>query len=790
MKKTIGFMVVILIILAVMIVLGKTSAESESQSVINKSICMYLGSPRVLVNGEELYIDSNNKRVIPIIENDRTLVPVRVIAEGFKANVVWNSETKKVTILHEGKKLETFIGSKELIKDGIKIEIDTEVKIIEERTFLPLRAIAEALGKKVSYQEKLIIIGDAELLEKDVTAISNEVIRKINELPRVGDIDTLKKILKESSGSMGGEYRNNMLMKIVETTTTSAKEESSAQNLEKAKGDYSETNVQVKGVDESDIIKTDGEYIYYLSNNKVTIAKAHPSSDMKVIKTLKFNEKEGYNPQEMYLDDERLIIIGQTYPRNIYYEDSINSNKMTRTYNIKPMLEVKIFNIKDKGNVAEIRNFAIEGNYISSRKIGNMLYMISNKNAYINYRLQKDDDILPIYRDSLVSDTDIMVKCEDISYFPDFKMDNYMIVASVDVSKEEKVNIDTYLGAGQNVYCSLESLYVSNTNWNRPVGIMRGEANNNIEKTTIYKFELKDNGIKYEAKGEVKGNILNQYSMDEDNTFFRIATTTGNTWDDTSRNNVYVLDKTLSLVGKLEDIAPGEKIYSTRFMGNKLYMVTFKNTDPLFVIDLSTPEKPTILGALKIPGYSDYLHPYDENHIIGFGKDTIELSSGRGTNAYDLGMKIAIFDVSDVANPKEMFVEKIGDRGTNSEVLQNPKALIFSKDKNLLAFPISEYKLQNGEKVVNKDNYPNYGHFSFQGLLAYNIDLKEGFKLKGKITHISDEDYKKSGSYYNSDGKEIRRAVYINDIIYTFSNAIIKANDLKSIKEVGNLKLD
>ncbi|OGO83236.1 MAG: hypothetical protein A2Y18_04830 [Clostridiales bacterium GWD2_32_19] len=799
MKKLVSGMVVSVIVIVMLIAVlfyvggcGQTLADAESQSIVDKSVCMYLGSPRALVNGNELYIDSENKRVIPVLEADRTLVPVRVIAEGFKADVKWDANNKKVTIVHNGKNLEIVIGSKEITQDGKKIAIDTEAKIIEERTFVPLRAIAEALGKKVFYEDKLIIIGDNEITSADVAGISSEIIKKINELPIVGDIATLKKFLAESSGN-NGEYRNDMIKSANLVTTmgaaTGAMAESSQQSSEKVKNDYSETNVQVKGVDESDIIKTDGEYIYYLSNNKVTISKSYPSSDMKVIKTLTFNEKESYTPQEMYLDDKNLIIIGRTYPQNVYYEDSINSKMIMPDYNFRrnDMLEVKIFNIENKEDIKELRHFSVEGDYISSRKIGNMLYLISNKNAYYNYNIQVDEDILPYYRDSLVSEEDIKVKCEDMRYFPDFKMDNYMIVAAVDVSKEEKVNIDTYLGAGQNVYCSLENLYVSNITRNYSIKTMSNDVKMN---TNIYKFKFENNGMDYEAKGEVKGTILNQYSMDEDNDFFRIATTTGNTWDDTSKNNVYVLDKMMKTIGTLEDIAPGEKIYSTRFMGNKLYMVTFKNTDPLFVIDLSNPEKPAVLGALKIPGFSEYLHPYDENHIIGFGKDTIELSTEGGTNAYYLGMKIAMFDVSDVNNPKEMFVEKIGDRGTSSELLQNPKALVFSKEKNLLAFPVNEYKLAAGEKVVNKDNYPNYGQFNYQGLFTYSIDLQEGFKLKGKITHIEEDEYKKSGSYYGNSEKEIRRAVYIKDTIYTFSNNLIKANDLGDMKEVGSLKID
>ena len=156
-------------------------------------------------------------------------------------------------------------------------------------------------------------------------------------------------------------------------------------------------------------------------------------------------------------------------------------------------------------------------------------------------------------------------------------------------------------------------------------GMNQGElAKDFTERTVITKFGLDDGEVEFLGTGDVKGHILNQFSMDEYDEHFRIATTSGNFWQGDSANNVYVLDPDLEVVGELEDLAPGEKIYSVRFMGEKGYVVTFKKIDPLFVIDLSDHENPSVLGKLKIPGYSDYLHPYDENHIIGIGKETVE----------------------------------------------------------------------------------------------------------------------------------------------------------------------
>src|SRR5690606_13084850 len=260
------------------------------------------------------------------------------------------------------------------------------------------------------------------------------------------------------------------------------------------------------------------------------------------------------------------------------------------------------------------------------------------------------------------------------------------------------------------------------------------------QSTLIYRFKLSQDEVEYQNRGSVPGNILNQFSMDESGDTFRIATTT-DTYSPTTGswtgNNLYVLNRdSMKVTGKIEDIAPGERIKSVRFIGNRGYMVTFKNVDPLFVIDLKDPANPTILGKLKIPGWSDYLHPYDENHLIGFGREVDPKGETAEflTSEFLLGMKLSIFNVSDVANPVEMHKEIIGARGTTSELLYNHKALLFDKEKNLLAFPITIT-----EKKSNSSDIYNNIQTVFQGGIIYSVDLNNGFKLKGKVTHYEDD---------------------------------------------------
>ena len=446
---------------------------------------------------------------------------------------------------------------------------------------------------------------------------------------------------------------------------------------------------------------------------------------------------------------------------------------------------------------------------MSSRKVGDKLYLISNKRIdYYHIMNEGGENNTPSYRDTAMNEEFVNIPLDKIAYFPDCIGNNYMIVAGMDLGKpKEVVNVSTYLGFGENIYASTENLYVALTKQvskpKDPVVYDSANPKSTIpnyydRETLVYRFALNGGKLDYTGKGTVPGNILNQFSMDENNGYFRIATTKGDIWrndENTSKNNLYVLDDELKIVGSIEDIAPGEKIYSVRFMGDRAYMVTFKTVDPLFVIDLKDANNPKILGALKIPGYSDYLHPYDENHIIGFGKDAVEVvhkdNKGNeiGRSAYYLGMKIAIFDVTDVNNPIEMFTEKIGDRGTDSELLNNHKALLFSKEKDLMAFPVTVAEVKNKDKATAPNTTPAYGSFVFQGAYIYNIDLIRGFTLRSKISHISDEEYLKSGGDWYGSNKNVERILYINDDLYTISKGMVKAHDINSMKQKGELTI-
>jgi inhibitor of cysteine peptidase len=632
-------------------------------------------------------------------------------------------------------------------------------------------------------------------------------------LPVVGSRENLEKLLEKAQDKASQPFgirlfdRGFGVAMVAEDAAVAAGSAAAPGSAPPEAEDYSGTNVQVAGVDEADLVKTDGKYIYQVNRGRVVIVNADPQQ-MKVESILDF--EDSFQPLELYVDEQYLVVIGNHYPPPPVLEPGpvkpgpIEPDRGFATpdmrviyppYYAQSMVKAVVYDHRDKADLKKVREVEVDGNYVSSRKIDDALYLVTNR--YLGYHIMNEAEpaILPGYRDSVAGDGRRTLDYGEIRYFPDFYNPNYLLVAGFNLAEpDEIVQVDAYLGAGEEIYASRDNLYVAVTSYQPRRGLL---GQNQDQETWVYKFALLDGKIDYQGYGTVPGRILNQFSMDEYNGHFRIATTTGDMWredEGTSKNNLYILNDQLDLVGSIEGIAPGERIYSVRFMGDRAYMVTFKKVDPLFVLDLKDPAQPQVLGALKIPGYSDYLHPYDENYLIGFGKDTVEVSHkdhlGRvvGSTAYYQGMKVALFDVTDVSNPKELFVEIIGDRGTESELLHNHRALLFSREKELLAFPVTVMEVKDKANSF-EDRAIQYGEFAFQGAYVYRLNPEQGFQLRGKISHLTEEDYAKAGNYWYGSESNVERILYIGDHLYTLSQGKIMVHTITGLNHLNTLNI-
>jgi inhibitor of cysteine peptidase len=608
--------------------------------------------------------------------------------------------------------------------------------------------------------------------------------------------------------------------------------------------DFSRTNVQVEGVDEADIIKTDGRYVYALVNNELHIIEAFPAESSERLSTISFRSR----PTNIYINGDRLIIFGQNYQ---VYDDNRYSHFVRRGgYTF-----FKVFDISDKKNPKEVRDMDFEGKYTNSRMIGDYVYFITTN---YNYTYYAEEPLLPRVLDGGVE----LALSPDIYYFDvPYSSHNFTSVSAINVMDEdEEVSGDVYLmDSSQDMYMSenaiyltyskflneydlslevmreliypklsqedrdkiveIESapkyilnkeekkmkisniigMYLSKQSENDNIAIMEEIENvlkqkfyalrDELEKTVIHKIAVDKGDITYKVMGEVSGSILNQFSMDEKGGEFRIATTKNERWgsilneeDRKGSSNLYILDDNLKKLGAVTGLAPGERIYSVRFMGDRAYMVTFEQVDPLFVIDLSDSRNPKVLGMLKIPGFSNYLHPYDDNLLIGLGKDTTIDENG---NVRTKGLKLSLFDVSDVANPKEVSVFKVGDQGSSSVAEYDHRAFLFSKEKNLLVLPTSIM-----EDRPSPDGKYRYPQLSFSGAMVFHID-ETGFKLRGRIDHSNgipnaSENYWGGYSYYDSS---VQRSLFIESVLYTFSNRYLKSNSLGDLKDIKQVQL-
>jgi inhibitor of cysteine peptidase len=545
---------------------------------------------------------------------------------------------------------------------------------------------------------------------------------------------------------------------------------------------HSETNVQVAGIDEGDRVKTNGKHIFQIAENRVNIIKADSPSSMKLDAVISYDHL--FSPLEIYVHKDLLIVLGQSYKENAIVKDSMEKKDQILPYRpLQSTTKVIVYNLKNPTQPKNVREIEVEGYLLSSRKMDGKLFFISQHypDLWI-LKEEKDVDLRPLFSDSEETSELQHVDYKRIQYMPNSKEANFSLITSVNLENlKQKANIETFLGSGQQVYMSKDHLYFAVPVYHetKDVSLTRGDFDPSPD-TTIYKFSVKGMKVEYKASADVSGTVLNQFSMDEHNGFFRVATTKGNTWDDKSpsSNQLFILDENLIQVGKLDHLARGERIYSARFMNDRIYLVTFKEVDPLFVIDAKNPREPKVLGELKIPGFSNYLHPFDENHLIGFGHDTKIVASKESNSEPRVltnGVKLSFFDVRDVSNPKEKFSEVIGGRGTFSPLHYDHKALLWDKRKGMFGFPISVYHDVEGKEFEQV--------FEFQGAYVYEVNMEKGFQLKNKITHYTGK------TPYEEWEHSIERLVYIHDYLYALSPNTITVHHLTTNEKLGELSL-
>jgi len=532
--------------------------------------------------------------------------------------------------------------------------------------------------------------------------------------------------------------------------------------------DYSQTNTQEEGVDEADLVKTDGEYLYLFSGEELVVMDAWPADELAVVSR---TAVEG-RPVGLYLYEDFVTVVAVSQPAPPPWLFEVQADMMYYPGAVSEVI-VTTLDVSDRENPAVVQETTFDGRLVESRAIEDRLYLVLQNNFplprpildtdspegdYVYeseqaYRQRLSETImdqeLPQYS-TLVGGEAFsapLAQAPNIYIPPEARGQDLLCTAILDVNGDNEtgernvvVPSTSIFGVHGEVYASTDNLYVVSTAWSLP---WRRFAEGPVSH--IYQFGLGVDDVSLEATGAVPGSVLNQFSMDEEAGFFRIATT-GAAPTDRQANNLFVLASQsghLHVVGSLTGLAPGERIRSARFMGDRGFLVTFRNVDPLFTLDLSDPTDPTVVGELKIPGFSSYLHPVGQDHLIGLGRNV-----NPETNR-DEGMQLSLFDVSDFANPVRVDVYEFGeDWSDRSEAEHDHHAFSYFPESGILALPVSE-----GMWRIN-------GGSGSAGLEVFEVDPEEGFGWLGEIEHDT----------------AVRRSLRIGENLYSISADTVKVN--------------
>lgn len=519
--------------------------------------------------------------------------------------------------------------------------------------------------------------------------------------------------------------------------------------------DYSTTNLQMEGVDESDIAKIDGSYIYTVEDKYIVITDIRDGKLEEVTRFLPKDCGAADRVMEIYVDGDQLILVVQGYETSLGESskagsDKENSDKESSDEEIavsdasedsafcykmngKSTTQIQVYSIVDRRNPEFEGRLIQDGYYNTSRKIGDVVYLFTQYHMtsdVVGYVEKEYTSVIPQVNGEKVAAGEI--------YLPESSGESGILVSSLDVNKPDKV-LDSKLvisGYAQ-TYISKDALYLYEEDYD---GAMI---------TNIAKFALDEGRISGVAATAVRGYVRDTFAINASDGYLRVLTTDYSTEDEV--NALYILDENLKLTGQLTGIAPGEEIYAARFMGNTGYFVTYRNTDPLFTVDLSDPAKPEIIGELKVTGFSEYLHFWDDTHLLGIGYESDE-KTGNIEN-----IKLSMFNIE---NPGEVTEEaKLVLKDVDySEALYDYKSVIISKDKNLIGLVCEDY---SGSGI--KQTYQIY---------SYENGI---FKKQAEIPGINGVNY------------ENVRGMYSGNVFYLWINDNITSYDMadgfKKIKE-------
>lgn len=533
---------------------------------------------------------------------------------------------------------------------------------------------------------------------------------------------------------------------------------------------YSGTNVQELGVDEADVVKTDGEYFYVAGRDKLRIVRARPPEQLEQVGQVALSSPV----RAMYLYEGRAVVLSQTGGGNGPVA-MLSQAEPEAQFATAWQVWVTVIDVSDPAAPSVLKTFGFDGVLNTSRRIDGWLRVILSVYRYGLGESQVAGDPADWLPRRYTRRAGKAAKVGPIGGYDDFYRpltpDGTSITTIVSINLDDlsaEPETLSVIGESEVVYASRQALYVSDSRY--------GFGSAERQKTVLHKFDLGGEQVRYVGSGAVTGRLINSFALGEKDGYLRVATSSG--WFGASgpgrlTNQVYVLgekDGALEVVGSVKEIAEGEMLYAARFLGDRGFLITFEKVDPLFVLDLSDPTNPQVVGELEVPGYGGYIHPMGSDHLITIGKD----ADFDGQTTWFQGVQLAMFDVSDLSDPQLVHRVVLGTRGTESEALWDHHAFNYFAEQDALAVPIC---LSEGGQ-----GGPTMGQPTFKGLYVYRVTAAEGFELLGRIaTQDPPPDY--CGGWWGSDS-DWTRSVFIGDDVYAATAAGVWAAPLADVDSV------
>ena len=513
------------------------------------------------------------------------------------------------------------------------------------------------------------------------SGVQPEEVDISGEFKQADSEEELYKTLQELEKQTGSYARGGDIMLLEESAEIATMDAGAADTAANQKvtgeADYSQTNVREAGVDEGDVVKTDGSYLYILkSSGSVRIVDIRETK-MKEVAEIQ-PEKLNESIEDLYLDGDRRMLVTTGYESSMEEAESD-----MYTVNRYQYTALTVYDITEREHPEMTGRITQEGDYLQSRKNGDYVYLLTQYSPSLGDSFE-DSSVMPLVNEQKLAISDV--------YLPDqTSQPDYLVASGINIQDPENVISSKAIVSGAaDFYMSSDNLFICNNNWN-----------DGKSSTEILRFACEDGEITAGAMCELPGFLNDTFSLDEYQGYLRVLLTEDSNGES---NSLYILDADMQVTGAIRDLAAGETIRSARFMGTMAYFVTFRQTDPLFCADLSDPDNPQILSELKLTGFSSYLHPYGDHLLLGVGYEAEE-ETGSQT-----GVKLSMFDISDPSQVEEL--DKYVIKGASYLPSDyNYKAILADGEKNLIGF------VCDGEYLVFSYDEEK----GFQNLLTYTM---------------------------------------------------------------------